>query len=247
MASKEEERDLLQQASEFCPELRTGIIEDSERPDFVLNWQEQRIGLEVTRYFHKGARRNRTAREREEALKLLCEAALEHFSKLSQELVHITTHWAAHFHPRKKQIQTIAKRLARSVINCMPSMKNETYVLTSSDLQRFDLDRIVQSLSVMRLSAGFSDWSTLQSGSSVITPEELQKIIDDKNAKTAEYRARNKFAQLWLAIIADGKTVASYAAITANVCEHKYAAGFDRVFFISLGYRSSAELQRKDS
>ena len=246
MTSKEEERNLVYRAAEFCSELRIGTVEDFEKPDFVLHRPKQTIGLEVTRYFRKGVSRIKSDREREAVIEKLCDSALQRCLQMSDALIYVSTQWVTNSYPRKNDVPQIVECLANAVIAHLPTSIDNSRELTSVELQRLGLNKWVTSLFILHLPTGaFSSWSPGINGPSSIIAQELQAIINQKNAKIAAYHSKRTFDQLWLLIVADGAAISSYAAIRDDLTSHDYISAFNCIFFVSLGDRSCVELKRQ--
>jgi hypothetical protein len=221
---------------------RSARITASERPDFIVESEGKRVGIEITQYYQGAAAKGSRLKESEviwnDILEVVSERStccgLDHFTGLL-----FTTERAPKRAERTKLIEellTIAQ-MAKSV------RSKEPIELKPDDLRRFGLSQYVRKVFLIGTrSARAVKWERANSmaGSVGFSEGELTQILKSKRKRGSGYD-RTRFEEMWLLIVATGTSLASTGAILKSPVKaladaNRLAlskAGFDQIWYFS--------------
>lgn len=221
-------------------ELGTPTVQEGEAPDFVLDFTDHRVGVEVTKYF-RGRSTSGSAERRQHAFiqRVLDEANVLLRQQLPDPIYVTVDALGGRTVP---DVPRVARQLADSVRRCLdgeslpprpfPFGLNlagnpQFYECAVPDLMAPIADRIT----VVRLPKGsYTHWHVRQSGSTKATIQELEDLIASKDHKATTY-ARG-FDEIWLAIDAFGGDILQAIIPTSDIVGRCYRTHFDRVFLV---------------
>ncbi len=208
-----------------------GEIKCSERPDFLVLGREQTIGIEVQEYARGSSKDEGSIQRRDGELKRRVEAkAITAYELRSSTPVLTWLQWNLNVSLEKNTVDKVANDVAEIVAWFVAQNDSDKITIDWEDLENSPSKNVVDSVRIMKLSPGTSSFFTsVEAGFVTVTPEELQKVIDDKNALADGYL--EKCDTMWLLIVAEGLHVASTASLTDAARQHVYQSRFERVFF----------------
>jgi hypothetical protein len=241
---KARERAYLERFRENFADFPEGEVVSFEHPDFLIETQSRRIGIELTEYHvrepDEGWGSPMRAREGTED-KVLRTASAQYQSKgLPTVAVHV--HWNSHQVFSSRRVQGLAADLADLVQEHLPEPGHETAIRHRHHPAWRSLPQEMTSLSIdRRINFSRNSWTSVR-GASVptLTPPELQQIMRTKEAKVLSYRQQCR--EVWLLIVARGFEPSTHVDIGSEVESYRYESGFDRVFFLHHANESVAEL-----
>jgi hypothetical protein len=222
-----------------------GDVVPSERPDFLIKTQSQRIGIEVIEYHvqepDEGRGSSMRAQEGTED-KVLRMASEQHRSKgLPPVAVHVL--WHPHQPFSRRRVQELATDLADLVQEHLPDLGHEAAIRHRSHPGWRSLPQEVASLRVdRRINFSKNLWTSVR-GAFVPTlaPPELQQIMRNKDAKVPSYRQQCQ--EVWLLIVGRGFEPSTFGDLGPEVEAHEFETSFDRVFFLHHADELVAELR----
>jgi hypothetical protein len=208
-----------------------GRVIPHEHPDFLIETHQGAIGIEHNEYVREPNDISGSplrARERTED-KVLLTASREHESK-GLPPVTVYVHWNPHQGPTRSTMHEFATVLANLVENNLPGERDSVTIRYPHPQWRY-LPQEIASLSVYRRDNILNNfWSSLR-GSFVptLTPTELRKIVQSKEAKVSRYRQGCQ--EVWLLIVANGFEPSTHCKLAPEVEDHQFHTEFDRAFF----------------
>jgi hypothetical protein len=221
-----------------------GEVVSSESPDFLIKAQPRWIGIELTEYHvqdpDEGHGSRMRAQEKTED-RVLLTASEQHQSKgLPPVAVYVL--WNPHRAFSRRRIQELATVLADLVQEYLPVLGHEVAIHRRHP-ERRSLPEEVGSLTVdRRINFSKNSWTSVRAGFvPTLTPPELQKIMQDKEAKVPSYR--QECQEVWLLIVAHGFEPSTFGELGPQQEDHEFESSFDRVFFLHHADEYVAELR----
>ncbi len=230
---KARERAYLQRFRENLADFPEGEIVPSEHPDFLIKTQPRWIGIELTEYVqepHEDRGSPMRAQERTED-KVLLTASQQHQSNgLPPVAVHVL--WHPHQALGRRRIQELAAALADLVQRHLPETGHNVTIRRRRHPAWRSLPQEVAYLSVdRRINFSKNSWTFVRGGwVPTLTPPQLQKLMQNKEAKVPSYRQQCR--EVWLLIVARGFEPSTFGDLGPEVEGYRFDSGFDRVFFL---------------
>jgi hypothetical protein len=216
-----------------------------ERPDFSLPTADGHIGLEVTEYFrphvpNPSLSADRPLQEQDGLKDRILARAQQIFESKHSERLRVQVLWRPRQVIDKKDVEAISIALASVAASLSVTADEHRRFTSTQDLQFPDP---VTTIFARRIGPEFcSPWEVVAAGSVCpLAPDDLLSIIRDKERKLKGYRAG--LAAIWLLIVMDWRTRASYAEFTDVAREHVYETAFDRVFVLDVFRNTSTSLR----
>jgi hypothetical protein len=228
---KARERAFLTEAVSLEPLLFTGPIQDSERPDFLMQAAGTTIGIEIMEYA-RGQHTGESAMRRSEAAqKQLANMAHQAFKANHAEPIFVTLHCNPYEAPAKAELQRLVSILVDIVGQHIPQELYAKIKLDYDDLEGTGLQSFVYSINVQRVRDDRGDgWGVMSADFISTTAEELQGIINFKNPKVPDYLTRCD--KIWLFIVAESfLDLSGNISFSEDVLQHRYTTSFERVLF----------------
>lgn len=202
-----------------------------ERPDFVLPSPDGLVGIELTEYFRPHVPGLRPLQEQDS----LKNAFVNHAKRSYENKFDSRLRVQVLFRPRhdiyRKHLSGLAERLA-DTLGQLALTPDEHRMFVSTKEIRFPepvstiFARIVSTEDVSR-------WEVVAAGSvRPLSPDDLSAIIEEKDNKRLRYRG--DISEVWLLIVQDWWSRASYAELTVAAQEAVYRTGFKRVYFLDV-------------
>lgn len=239
MPDKNSERHVMDILTEDLQE-REGLHlkprEESESPDFLIKIKEDIIGVEVTDFSTHGNWFKSNS---------FLDAALDHGRQIFRDnggpALYVSVHFANQ--PRNCQAEEIGKCLARVVQIMLEHNITDTFAYSREDFcdlfSEHGLLDYVLAIGFCSVDGEAELWQSPRAAwETLVSAEEVQKVIDEKNKKLADYRKNCK--GIWLAI--HNRLEAGFYTISDEAIQFSYRHGFDRIFWIEMGRGNSISL-----
>ena len=124
-----EEKDILEQfkkSYEFFPE---GEVKKSERPDFLIQTVENKIGIELTEIFQDSYKGHSKYQQRSSDRHKFTEKLILELQKFVDFTFHITIHFSDFVHLKKVKEKELILKAFKASINHLIQLKNKQEVL----------------------------------------------------------------------------------------------------------------------
>jgi hypothetical protein len=221
-------------------ELGTPLVHEGEAPDFVLDFGDQRVGVEVTQYVRGRSSSGSAQRKQHAFIQRVLDEANALLRQQMGDPIYVTVdvldgRTAAN-------AREVARQLTESVRHCLegeslpprpfPFGLNlagspQFYECAVPDLMAPIADRIT----VVRLHRGsYTHWHIRQSGNTKASVQELEALIASKDPDTTRYTSG--LDAIWLAIDAFGGDILQAITPTRDLVERRYRTHFDRIFLV---------------
>jgi len=221
------------------------IIENNrESPDFIICYDNQNIGIEMTKYYNdineKDSRGSILKGIENEKSKTI-NSALKYYSKnVNNRPLRVLIN----FVPGLKLKRNNREEIARILCDCLSNLQINKYDVIDviTDSYHNLLSKYFSSIHVTGLPFDKKDcWTSINWGIVNVSPEENISIrIRDKEEKIEEYRKVTN--RNWLLIVSDGRNPSSMISVGDNF-NYKVKSKFDKVYFLRYPETRVYELQ----
>ncbi len=242
---KEQERHYVELFKSVFADFPDGkILDDSsqEKPDVIVLTAQGRIGIEVTRIYHKSPAGERSLKQMESERGAVVLEALRIYEKkgLPNLLVKIDCNCDTTFNKRNRGKS--ASALANLVASNIPQPNNSVTIENdwkNSRLFPYEFCTV----DILRLSSFTKNyWDDSSFGYfREYFVVELQEVISGKESKLRSYSS--DCAAHWLLVVAENSSPSSFFDPSAATLNHCYNSSFDRVFLLEPFGRSAFELK----
>ena len=222
------ERSFLAEIAAIYPDFPSGIITNTERPDFLVLGESYITGMEVVGYVrgqgHGGSvdRRNETLRQE------IAEEARQVFESSHSDPLMVRFLWHSAQHLSKSDVPDIGASAAKIVGQNIPQSLFDSTRIAGNELVDTALQEFVSSISVTRV-RNQALWSSVDAGFVSVPASELQELLASKNAKVQDYLQRCD--EVWLLIVADGRYISSTADLPEDIQQVHFRSAFRKVLF----------------
>lgn len=216
------------------------VIHESETPDFVLDFEGRRIGVEVTQYIRGRSDTGSAQREQHAFIQRVLEHARSILQQQNREPLYVSID--ALNGRTVSDVTQVATELAESVGRCLDGEHIPPRPLP------FGLDLpqdppfyecavpplmvpIANRITVVRLPKGsYTHWHIRQSGDTKAYVTELEALIASKERHLERYPP--DCGEVWLVVDAFGGDILQAITPTREVVSHCYLTRFARVFLV---------------
>ena len=221
-------------------ELGTPLVHEGEAPDFVVDFGDHRVGVEVTQFVRGRSSSGSAQREQHAFIQRVLDEASAQLRQQIVDPIYVTVD--ALDGRAVANAREVARELAESVRRCLDGEslppRPFPFGLNLADSPQFyecavpDLVApIADRITVVRLPKGsYTHWHIRQSGNTKASVEELEALIASKDSDAARYAGG--LDEIWLAIDAFGGDILQAITPTRDLVERLYRTWFDRVFLI---------------
>jgi hypothetical protein len=229
-----EEQSHLTRFMESYPGVPAGVREFGDKPDLVIHTATHRIGIEHTQVFRLQDTLGRLFPKEAESLE---KRSVEGAQQLFQERGGPALFVYVYFNDlpiRKADVPRIAEGLAAVVARIAPVVPGVSVEVESWSYNRTAPGAIpeqVEELYIIRPTRldAESLWGVARAGTVPdLTRDRIQRVIDVKGAKLAEYRSRCE--EVWLLLVVDGFSPATDLRLPEGFDE-TFTFLFHRVFY----------------
>jgi hypothetical protein len=247
---KKLEEQYLEQFIRAYPQFPEGIIDDSERPDFIVRQGDKRIGIEICRLYKDSRDDSLSIQAQEQWKKGLVEDAWKIFLEKSSEKYRVFVSFEERTNIKKDNIGILSNFIAEKILERIRSKKPEEG--NPIDLGRYDLMKqrevldqqhdIVSLIQVYDFKE-YGDYSWTQSN--VFTVETLNynnliKIIKKKDTLIETYQ---RCEEIWLLIVVDFWNPTMDQDIPRNFNVEMISSKFDRMSLFKTAEEIIKEIQ----
>jgi len=226
MPDKERERYYLRRLKQ-CTEL-PDVQEDSERPDFLLGYRPNIIGIELTEYHHPPTPGKRAHQEVQSLKNRVIKIAEQLHTKAGGPALYLSVIFGPHGCLSKETVMPIAEALAEAVLS-EPAPKSPYDPRVKIARER--LPREIAHVSFSASIDGRDKLWQVDRGGWVMPVEtsDIQREIDKKQRMSVAARA--KCDTLWLIIVHD-LVRGAHCELSAEAKSAFYRHAFDRVLWL---------------
>jgi hypothetical protein len=233
-AKKARERTYLERFRQNFVAFPEGEVVPSERPDFLIEAQPRRIGIEVIEYHVQEPDEDRGSETRAQEAKedkVLRLASEQHRSRGLPPVV-VSVVWHPHRALDSRRRTELVTDLAKLVQEHLPESSHSITIRRRHHPAWRSLPEEVASLTVvLRESISKNSWTSVRAGFvPTLTPPDLQKVLWDKEVKVSSYRRQCE--EVWLLIVARGFEPSTFGDLGLEVGVCRFESDFDRVFFL---------------
>lgn len=234
----------------LCSEFPPGTIEvDRENPDFIVNSQTVRIGIEHTQLFKdmKVEDSFMSAGKYGNQEKILRKAMLICEKKgIPPLLVEVLFEFTNKDYSRED-----INRISKSLAVYIEDLDSRKLLISEIVLRKDDFIKKIDEIEMVEITPGVIKgrtwlkehrWEVVSVSVTRIKPdfiEEIQHCIEKKNSKFSTYE---KCDQCWLLIVVNRSNPAQRFDINENTKNHIYQSAFDRIFYLDLMHRNLVPL-----
>src|SRR5260370_33820202 len=234
--NKERERMVLNHLLTYG-ELAAPLVHEGEAPDFVLDFDARRTGVEVTQYVRGRSADGSAERNQHAFVQRVLDQARAILQHQVADPIYVTVD--ALSGRTAAGVSQVALQLAESVRRCLEgesipprpfpfglnlATARQFYECAVPDLMVPIADRIT----VVRLPKGsYTHWHIRQSGDTTAKVRELEELIASKDEDLHRYE--QSLDEVWLAIDAFGGDILQAITPTSELVGHCYQTHFDRV------------------
>jgi hypothetical protein len=222
----------------------TGEIVPGESPDFTVEIQRGRIGIEIVGLYRDELDvGGLLLRARERLQDKLLGQAVQIYESLHRDLpfVEVNVHWSSHVPVAKSRVPEVAAVLAQLVATNLPDTGGQAFLGYPHHTWK-RLPAEVDYLFVHR-PAGLPEhaWGSSR-GAAVpkLTPDDLREVISKKESKLPVYR--QGCSEVWLLIVSDGLAPSNHFEPTPEIASARYDTDFDRVFLLHYSHGTVLEV-----
>lgn len=230
--NKETELFYLLKFKENFPSFPHGDVCPDERPDFLIKTATKIVGLEVTHLYREmtSSGMHPPLQQRESVRQKIMSLAKSIYDSKGLPSVFVSVHFDLNFYCCKSEMQRVAERLVNLAEQSLSGLPQEKIWR----VYEIEIGGVMM-VSVRSWKAEKSHWNhPLASFVPTVNPQQIQSILDGKNARCADYR--KKCDEIWLIIIIDRLKPSSFSMVPDAVTEHRYTHGFDSAFLFFHDY-----------
>lgn len=240
---KQKKRKELQQLETFrslFPEFPVGREIITERPDFIIEDQTRRTGIEVTSIFHKPRRNGVPLQKQESERQQLVTEASKVYTASGHPKAHVSIHFAGDSKFHKHNRPVYARTIANLVASKIQIIDRHGYVENDyQSAETFPFE--IHSLHIYRSEALDTTFFSIPVAGFV--QEDFVSIIQEKLIEKDEaLRKYQECTEYWLLILAEWSAPSSFFNPSQQTLSHEYTSTFDRVFFLNIFGRKLSQL-----
>ena len=229
LPDKARERFYVKALCKAVVELSTCEVQDHESPDFLLDRNGHRLGVELTAFHFPPASGDRPHQEQQSLKDRIVEAAQRLHHAAGGPALYVSVYFDGHQTLTKKDTKPLAQAIADAVLNYpVPNSVKDPSIEIPWDHrpERIAGIRIHGSLnSVDKL------WQSDNGGwVAEISSDHVAQVVRTKAGRVS--LARRNCDELWLVIVEDLASNAAPAEISKEALETTYEAPFDRLIWL---------------
>lgn len=249
---KQHERFLLDQFLKhqgFSPT----CIQESEEPDFLIDIEGLRVGIELTELFIRSdkssARRHPTndllLQEIESITDRIMSKARKIYSDADNPPVMSTIFFSDRITLDKKKGDQIAQLIADQIqIMSLQNSQGADWRSSEDENKARPLSESVAFIHTRRVPDRFARWTVARPGLvATLTPKHLQEVIDKKTKKISVYK--KKVEQIWLLIVVDRTRPSQRFSDTPHFPRDSVSSLFTKTYYYDHVHKAVIDLTNK--
>ncbi len=208
-----------------------GVVISNESPDFILNTDTGKIGIEITKVYKSVDSLGKHPQVQENECNLLVAEALSVYEKMGLPIVEVVFHFNHHTLFSKKNRSQFANKIALIVATNIPADKSWKMVvndLKNPNYYPYEID----SISIARYGHTTNHWS--KSGGGLVQEDfipELQNAISKKNQKVLKF---DKDCNChWLIVVIEGMDDSTLFEPSEATLNNTYESKFDKIYLLN--------------
>lgn len=230
MPSKERERVYLHRLQQLCPVLAAGLVEETERPDFLVRTETRVVGIEFTTFHLRAGPATRPEQETGALQQRVVQIAEGLHSREGGPALYVRVAFSDRPPLRKTGVRQLARDLACAIRRQpVPRSLNDPHLVLRLGDVPAGIDRVLIYGSIKGTDklwqVGGAWWV------SPIFPKRVQEIIDRKAVRTHGF-ARARCDELWLVIVHDLLARGAPAELSAEAVTAGYGGPFDKIYWL---------------
>jgi hypothetical protein len=227
IGKKQKERIYLDSFRYFCPDLQSGEIFEDEAPDFVIKFDEHRLGIEITEIFVEVGHNRNSRQAITAARNRITEAAREIAIELGTPAASVTLffNWTRPLLRRSEP--KIADAVARVVHDDMPPEGENTELECQyGSIQPTEVDSIL-----INRAHPVSEHRWSWTEASRVERNAIPYVANAISKKTSVYRrCLAKCNECWLLIVTPSPNASGGIRPDEASLAHTYGSPFDRTY-----------------
>lgn len=213
----------------------------NSKPDFRVVSPERVIGIEHTEIYHEQGGRGIPLQARGTYMERITRIAQEIYQSRDNPPVSVWPHFTTNARLGVGNVDNLAEELAEIVEHNLPE-KNSSVELKQSWSSSDPLPRQFSAIQILRYGDGQPPWFPPMVGAEPEVPTSyIQKRVQDKNAKVAEYRGRCD--EVWLLMVIDGSRPSTFLDVAGGALSSVYESRFDRTYLFGFQQKQVHELR----
>jgi hypothetical protein len=215
------------------------IVDDREKPDFVIRYEDRLVGVEVTRMYVAHDKNGSLAQAQESISDRIVFRARQLYEASGAQPAHVSVCFAPRHELRQLRRDAVARSLAALVGDMnLVEWKRLNWRPGAGGL----LSGVISFVHALGVpTRDMAHWSVARAGwVAPVTVEALQARIDDKAKRLPGYR--NEIPEHWLLIYADGMKPSQLFEVRADFEPGKVVSPFTRTYFYAHPDRAIAKL-----
>lgn len=221
----------MEKFKESFPDFPDGVIKRDEEPDFLIKTESKVVGIEITDYYREKSPQTKSPLQQKlKARRKIVDLAKSAYEKQSSLPLFVHVHFNLHFHCSEREIQGFAEQIAEVVQQALAKPSSEILCRPYEiPVQGVDL------IYIKKRTSGISLWTApFASFVPSVCPQQIQDVLDGKNARCAKYR--KKCDLIWLVLVMDRFKPSSFSMIPDTTLEAPYNHLFDSAFLFFYDY-----------
>ena len=225
------ERRFLEEVATIYPDLPSGSVIETERPDFLISSDSRVTGIEVVNYVRGQGSGGSDHRRNEVLWRQIADEARRIFESNNSDPLMVHFSWHSNRYPRKADVPEIAANVAETVERYVPNAVFERTQISGDNFLHTLANMYLDSIHITRVrNTGQAIWASIGAGFVSVSAPELQSILTSKNSKVREYLQRCD--EVWLLIVADGQYISSTGELLPEgTPSSQFQSAFQRVLF----------------
>lgn len=241
MTTKEIELHYLNLLRKSLGDFPAGLIVSRESPDFILEMESGKIGLEVTSVHKSADSFGNYPKVQENECTMLVNESLILFENMGLPFVEVVFHFNHHTKFNKHNRSQLAHKIAMLVAQNIP-LNNSWKMVVNDSTNPSYFPYEIDSISIARYGHTKNYWS--KSGGGFVQEDftsELQIAIDKKNQKVLKFNKECKAH--WLLVVIEGLDDSSLFEPSELTLTNKYLSRFEKIYLLDRFGAKGYELQ----
>lgn len=250
---KQRERFLLDRFLEYQGIIPTRIV-PGESPDFLIDIEERKVGIEVTELFIRG-NRSKTHHQPEKVPLLQAAESITNLIVSKAEKIYfeagnppvLSTIWFSDRITLEKKKGDQIARLIADQIQSMRLQNSQNGDWRSSEEENNEHPLLGSVMSIHAFGVHerrFARWTAARPGLvATLTPEYLQAEIDKKAKKIDSYRKNTE--EIWLLIVADRTRPSQMFSVASDFPPDSVSSTFTKTFYFDYVHKEVIDLTKR--